>query len=83
MLVVERMLCGFGWDWRDNEDFWVAMSSGRLADWIIEIAVYIHDAIGRGAPFENLQPPEFMDNSKGAHLRYTGSCLRIRLGNEL
>ncbi len=62
----KRWLCEFGRDWRDNEDFWVAMSSGRLADWIIEIAVYIHDAIGRGAPFENLQPPEFMDNSKGA-----------------
>ena len=60
----KRSLCEFGWDWRDNEDFWVAMSSGRLADWIIEIAVYIHDAIGRGAPFENLRPPEFMDNSK-------------------
>ena len=54
----------FGWDWRDSEDFWVAMSSGRLADWTIEIAVYIHDAIGRGAPFENLHPPEFMDSSK-------------------
>ncbi len=67
----------FGWDWRDNEDFWVAMSDGRLADWIIEIAVYIHDAIGRGAPFENLHPPEFMDNSKNDTFGHTGNCLRI------
>ena len=62
----QRWLSEFGWDWRDNEDLWAAMSSGRLADWIIEIAVYIHDAIGRGAPFENLHRPEFMDHSKGA-----------------
>ena len=54
-------LFNFGWNWRDNEDFWVAVSDGRLAAWIIKVAVYIHDAIGRGVPINDLRLPGFTD----------------------